>query len=255
MYHWFVNPGEETGSKSPQLEIHPELFDSHMSWLKRNGYHTISLRELYDHADKGTPLARKPVVVTFDDGTRDFARHAWSSLKRHGLSATLFVVSGEVGGTNRWDQALGEPVRELLDWDELRSMQREGLEIGSHTVSHPDLQSLDKHRATRELQDSKSVLEEKLQQPIDFLAYPFGRFKDETMKIAEEVGYRGACAVLLKHTDLLKSRRYSLRRMTIKREDRGLRFAVRFRVGRLRHRISRAEPRHDFPVDSQKVES
>jgi len=178
--------------------------------------------------DRGEALPERSLAITFDDGCRDFAEHAWPALRRHGFGATLFVVAGEVGGTNRWDQALGEPVRRLLGWDELRALAREGLEVGSHSLTHADLGAAAPAAAERELRVSRELLEDRLERPVRLLAWPFGRFSPHALRLAGAAGYRGACAVLLRRGDLFRSDRYRLRRLTVKRQDRGLRFRLRF---------------------------
>lgn len=238
MYHWFVPEGHDSGSRSPQLEVTPQRFEEHLAWLARRGYQTITLSRLYDHVEQGTPIPQRPVVITFDDGTRDFARHGWPALRRHGFVATQFIVAGEVGGVSRWDRDRGEPDRELMDWDEIRQLADEGLEIGSHTMTHPDLAATADDVVLREMLESRVLLENKLDRPIEFLAYPYGSFTYATERYAEAAGYRGACAVLLRKSDVFRSDRFRLRRLTAKRDDRGLRFSLRFAAGRVKHRIA-----------------
>lgn len=182
-------------------------------------------------------------MITFDDGCRDFAVHGWPALRARGFPATMFVVAGEVGTTNRWDRPRGEPERPLLDWDEIRRMGDEGLEVGSHTLTHPDLSATPDAEALTELRESRTLLEDRLQRRVEFLAYPFGRFTSRTEEIARAAGYRGACAVLLRLRDLGRSERFTLRRLTVKRQDGPLRFPLRLRIARsVAHRIEGRGP-------------
>jgi peptidoglycan/xylan/chitin deacetylase (PgdA/CDA1 family) len=114
----------------------------------------------------------------------------------------LRVVSDEerVEGVARLREALrvgpSRPVPGLmLSWDEARAMSRGGIRFGSHTVSHPVLSRVGRDRARRELQDSKSAIEERLGLSVEGFAYPNGTpadFLPETKALVRECGYRFA---------------------------------------------------------------
>lgn len=111
------------------------------------------------------------------------------------FSATLYVVSGLVGATARWLGDLGEGNRPMLDWAALRDLQSAGVEIGAHSVSHPELDTLSWAKATHELRDSKKALEDGLGRAVTTFAYPHGYASRATRRIAEEAGYLAACRV------------------------------------------------------------
>ena len=90
-------------------------------------------------AEAVTEPKRRSVVLTFDDGCRCFRDHALPELEARGMTATLFAVSGELGGTNRWDREEGERPEELLDARDLWKIAAAGIEIGSHSRHHQDL--------------------------------------------------------------------------------------------------------------------
>ena len=229
MYHWFRRAGEPSASRSPQLEITPELFERQLAWLARAGFRGVTLARAFE------PTAASPsnVALTFDDGTLDFWEHARPALARHGFRATLFVVSGHVGGKACWERRLGEPERPLLDWDQLRELQRQGFEIGSHTETHRPLPELDDDEARAELVGSRRALAEALGAPPQFLAYPRGSHLPRHKLVAREAGYAGACGVILGWRDLAPTDRYALRRMTIKGSESMLRFRLRLALCRL----------------------
>ena len=91
------------------LNVPPEMFEQHLQWLSRGGYNSIHLADWIAYRSHGKPLPAKPVVLTFDDGYRDSADYAFPLLKKYGFSATLFVVSKFIGGTNAWDAQFGVP--------------------------------------------------------------------------------------------------------------------------------------------------
>lgn len=128
------------------------------------------------------------MLLTFDDGFRDFAEYAWPLLKRHGFSATVFLVADQIGKTNAWDHAFGEEV-ELMDWQEILRLQEEGVEFGSHTVSHAPLTGLSPADVVRECVRSRVMLEEKLKRPVDAIAYPYGDQDAAVRHLAGACGY------------------------------------------------------------------
>jgi peptidoglycan/xylan/chitin deacetylase (PgdA/CDA1 family) len=227
MYHWF-RTSEPSRSKSPQLEIAPELFAQQMARLYRAGYRTTSLENVLG----GGQLPDRPVVVTFDDGTADFWDHARPALERHGFTATLFIVSGYVGGESSWDAALGEPARPLLTWDQIRALADAGHEIGSHTHRHRPLVDLSDEEAAEELTLSRSTLSEKLGREPKLFAYPRGFYEERHKQLVRAAGYAGACAVILNWGQLRRSDRYELKRMTIKGSESMLRFRLRVALSR-----------------------
>jgi peptidoglycan/xylan/chitin deacetylase (PgdA/CDA1 family) len=222
MYHWFRPAGEPSRSRSPQLEIEPALFDRQIAALAARGYRTVPLDEVL--AGRKSPGS---IVITFDDGTRDFWEHARPTLQRHGFTATLFVVTGHVGGMSEWDAALGEPPRPLLDWEQIGALYAGGFEIGSHTHRHRELTALDDAAAEEELALSREVLAQRLGRPPRFLAWPRGAYHERHKRLARHVGYDGACAVILGLDDLWRSDPYNLKRMTIKGTEAMGRFGLR----------------------------
>jgi peptidoglycan/xylan/chitin deacetylase (PgdA/CDA1 family) len=233
MYHWLRPAGCVSQSRSPQLEITPERFDRQLTLLRGAGYETVSLARALGLEGGGERLPRRPIVLTFDDGTADFWEHARPALARHGLVATLFVVSGHVGGRSVWDRALGEPDRPLLDWEQLARLRQEGFEIGSHTHGHRPLIGLPDAEAREELARSRREIGERLGAAPRFVAYPRGFYTARDKALAREVGYEGACAVILYWRQLWRSDRYELKRMTIKGGEPLLAFRLRLRLSRL----------------------
>ncbi|MEN6371528.1 MAG: polysaccharide deacetylase family protein [Armatimonadota bacterium] len=208
MYHRIMDfPGDG-------LSVHPEDFRRQMEYLASHGYHTVNLSMLHDHLTKGTPLPRKPVVITFDDGYEDNFTNAMPVLKKHGMTAIVFVISDWIGKQNEWEvQRPGRPVCRTMDLDQLREWLDAGLEIGAHTVSHPRLSELTEEEIARELTDSKKALESLLNVPVDFLCYPYGNFDGRVRRLAS-ASYKAALAIssgtTIWHNDL-----YALRRVSV----------------------------------------
>jgi peptidoglycan/xylan/chitin deacetylase (PgdA/CDA1 family) len=232
MYHWLRPKGVPSSSRSPQLEITPELFGRQMAMLSRAGYRPVPLgRAVRAGGDEAPP--RRSIVITFDDGTLDFWEHAKPILARHGFTATLFVVTGQVGGHSAWDRELGEPDRPLMSWDQIRQLHRAGFEIGSHTHTHRPLTELTEAEVRSELDRSRRTLADELGAVPQFLAYPRGFYTDRHKRLAREAGYAGACAVILRWRDLWRSDPYALKRMSVKGDESMFRFRMRLALCRL----------------------
>ncbi len=129
---------------------------------ERHGYRTITQRELYDALFLGKRLGPKPILVTFDDGYSDVFHKALPVLKRLDMRATAYVISGR---TLRSDTV-------FLTWHLLRALERDGVEIGSHTVEHRDLTTLSDGEALRELVQSRRAFERRLRPPGEVAGVP-----------------------------------------------------------------------------------
>jgi peptidoglycan/xylan/chitin deacetylase (PgdA/CDA1 family) len=146
-------------------------------------------RRAHDVSGKG----RKKLVLTFDDGTRDFLEYALPVLQEFNFSATLFIVTGMVGGMRAWSDLPPVPI---MSADELRSLQAMGFTIGAHTVSHRRLSSLNDDEAREEIALSKQTLGDLLGAPVGWFAYPYLAENDQTRALVREAGYAGACGGL-----------------------------------------------------------
>lgn len=153
------------------ISVDEATFRGHADWLAGEGPSVVPLGELLDRDDD-----EELVALTFDDGFRNFGSTAWPILRERGLPATVFVVSGRTGSTNEWGGRSDPdvPVLDLLDWDEIGALAGEGVEIGSHTRTHPRLAGLDADRLEDEVAGAAEEIETRLGlRPAGF-AYPYG---------------------------------------------------------------------------------
>jgi len=185
MYHRVAPSG---AAATARWRLAPEAFEEQLRYLRDAGFHSVTLDQWREAAQTKKPLPGRAVLLTFDDGYRDFAEYAWPLLKQYGFSAIMFLVAGKIGGTNDWDRAFGDEV-ELMDWEEILALQKEGVEFGCHTVTHAPLTGLSPVELVRELARSRAILEEKLKCPVDAMAYPYGDQDRAVQHLTGACGY------------------------------------------------------------------
>src|SRR6266568_4934854 len=149
------------------LSIAPERFRDQMEWLAGSGIRVAPLAELRNDSES--------IALTFDDGFRNFLQHGLPILEKYRLPATVFVVTGYCGRNNRWPgQNAGIPELELMSWAELRDVAALGIELGAHTVNHPNLTGIPELQVAGELYDCKAAIEDQTGKPVRSFAYPYG---------------------------------------------------------------------------------
>jgi peptidoglycan/xylan/chitin deacetylase (PgdA/CDA1 family) len=139
----------------------------------------------------GKPVPADAVVVTFDDGFRDFATAALPELIRRDIPVTLYATTGALAPMNR--SLL--PHARMLTLRQLPELAGAGVEFGAHTHRHPQLDTLRAPDVMAELTLPKQILENVLGSEVDLLAYPHGYSSPEVRSLTEQAGYRGAFAV------------------------------------------------------------
>jgi len=181
------------GSRYPKNYVTPEQFDAQLAFLRRLGYRSISFGDYLSYRKGRGRLPRRPVIITFDDGYRSNREIALPLLERHGFTATVFLVAGQIGRTNAWD--LDEPQEPLLNAADIQAMQAAGVEFQSHTTSHPRLTRIPPAAALEELRSSRVRLAELLGRPVRVLCYPYGEHNEETKGLARDAGYEAAVII------------------------------------------------------------
>lgn len=190
MYHRVAPDG---AAERRRWRVSPDAFDAQMRTLCRLGYHATTLAEWQHAVAAKRSLPGRPLILTFDDGYTDLAEYAWPILRRHGLRALAFVVTGSVGRWNEWDA--GGESEPLLDWPALRQMRDDGMEFGAHSVSHRRMTSLSPADSFAEALHSRRRLREELGIAADTFAYPFGNEDPIQQSLIGAAGYQFGLSV------------------------------------------------------------
>lgn len=188
------------------LVLPPARFARQMRALRALGYRGLSMRDLVPYL-RGERTG-KVVGITLDDGYVNNFDHALPVLCELGFTATSFVVSGQLGGSNVWDAAAGIPRARLMNAHHLREWLAFGMEVGAHTRSHVHLPHCDPARARSEIAHSRDDLEQALGVSVRSFCYPYGEYRDDHVEMARAAGFETATtsdsARARCHDDLLR---------------------------------------------------
>jgi hypothetical protein len=176
-YHVIGDP--PAGAPFPELYVGRGVFAAQLRWLRSHGYHAVSLRRVYDYWRRGLALPPKPIVLSFDDGYRGQFTNARPLLERY-----------------HWPGVLNLAVQNVLDGKltvrQLRTMVRDGWEVDAHSLTHPDLTTLDRAELRRQVAGSRAWIRKRLHVPVDFFCYPAGRYDAAVVAAVRAAGFLGA---------------------------------------------------------------
>lgn len=185
MYHYVEYVTDEKDTTRQLLNTYPHVLDAQIKTLKEAGYTFLTHKELSDILMNKSPLPKKPVVLTFDDGYRDFYTDAYPILKKYQVKATQYVISGLL-----YDKNYMTPVQ-------VSEIAQDGLvEIGAHTVDHPWMKNQSVEYVKFEAEESKKQLEKLTGHPVTSFAYPYGAFDLQTIEAVKKAGFTSAVSTI-----------------------------------------------------------
>jgi peptidoglycan/xylan/chitin deacetylase (PgdA/CDA1 family) len=197
VYHHIRTSLPDGSRTERRLTVTVENFDEQMKYVRENGYHVITFADLVNCLNNVGRLPPKPVIISFDDGWDDQFVYALPKLEEYHYTATFFVVTNFVGSPG------------FVSWSKLRTVVAEGMEIGSHSRSHPYLDKINNPGILwDQINTSKQILERQLEVAVDEFAYPYGSYNAVTASTVRLAGYKTArsCCV-----DGVQSDAYALR--------------------------------------------
>ena len=202
MYHSISD--EEEAAVHPYFRITTSraAFSSQMKYLYQNDYKACTPQEAVDSLNHSSIPSTKRVVITFDDGYRDFYREAFPILNQFNFTASVFLPTAYIG-----DKTMKFKARDCLTWSEINELQRYGITFGSHTITHPRLRSLNREALKKEVTVSKTIIEEKTGTAVETFCYPFAfpqtdsEFKKMLREFLCQAGYRQGFTTMIGRAD------------------------------------------------------
>lgn len=202
MYHSISRDTERGVHPYYRIVTTPEVFTQHMTFLTDHGYQAISLgaavRLLRGEYGVSEKMPAKPVVITFDDGYRDFYFNAYPILDKYGFSANVFLPAALIK-----DRPGQFKARQCLTWREVKELHNEGIVFGSHTMTHPQLRTMRKADIEFELRCSKDTIEDRLGSTVESFSYPYAfpegdaSFVAYLLKALMQYGYKSGVSTII----------------------------------------------------------
>jgi peptidoglycan/xylan/chitin deacetylase (PgdA/CDA1 family) len=174
MYHELELPGRKLCQSEPgyvRYILPVETFRSQMAWLKNSGWRGLNVGEAIRYPDEPS------VCITFDDGCETDLIAAAPLLREFGFNATFYLTAGFLGTAG------------YLNDDQVRDLDKQGFQIGCHSMTHPYLSDLPEAELKREIVDAKLKIEKIAGHAIEHFSCPGGRYDERTLQIARHAGF------------------------------------------------------------------
>jgi peptidoglycan/xylan/chitin deacetylase (PgdA/CDA1 family) len=185
-------------------DVLPAAFAAQLDWLTDHGYTTILPRDLAAHWDRGTPLPERPVIISFDDGSRDWIKTVLPMLQARGMVAEFYLTLAAIERGN-------------LTWTEVRRLAAAGNGIGAHDVHHVQLTGFGRDHASAseatmwpEVSEARRIIGVHVGVFPDSMAYVGGGYDATLERLAQEAGYTTA-RTINRGTQQDPARRFRLR--------------------------------------------
>jgi peptidoglycan/xylan/chitin deacetylase (PgdA/CDA1 family) len=185
MYHHVGEPDPAADAIRRDLSVSPDRFEAQLRYLIEHGFEPVTLDSLVTHLQLGHPLPPKPVILTFDDGFKDQYINAYPLLKKYRFVATFFIIT----------LFADEERPEYMSWSEIELLHADGMEIGSHSYTHPSLYGKSFDYVVWQVLGSKEAIEARTREPVRFFSYPSGQYDQLTIDVLRSAGYWGAVTV------------------------------------------------------------
>lgn len=197
LYHYVEYVKDYRDTMRMSLNIRRDVFEKQMQDLLKEGYSFLTVRQAGEIISRKRMMPPKAVVLTFDDGYRDFYTDVFPILSFYKIKATVFLVSEFLNHSNNLTDA---QVKELVE---------SGLvEVGGHTYSHLALTGLAKEKAIKEIYNDKRNLEDKFRIKVTSFAYPYGAFNQKAADLVKEAGYEQAVSAVRGEEQSLENKFY-----------------------------------------------
>lgn len=179
-------------------------FYRQMEFLSTSNYKVITLTKAVDIIFNKKLIDDKFIVLTFDDGCEKFYDKAFPILEKFNLPSTIYPVASYLSKYASWGSAIN-PDLKILSKRMLVDLFELGVEIGAHTMDHPKLTKLDRHKAIDQVRNSKETLEQLIGESVQSFAYPHGDYNKGTIEIVKEAGFHNAVTCISSLAEAAKS--------------------------------------------------
>jgi peptidoglycan/xylan/chitin deacetylase (PgdA/CDA1 family) len=207
-----------------RLYVTPQQFEWQLRTLRRLGFRGVSISEVL--AALSVRTESRVVGVTFDDGYLDNLTVAMPILQKYGFTATCYVVSNCIGTYNQWDAERLGVRKPLMSGAQLKQWADAGMEVGSHTGTHPRLDGLDPESVHEEVAGSRTALGRLLGREVKHFCYPFGRFVPAVADYVRMAGYQSAVSTQ-RGIACASDDRYSLPRVSVHGDSSFIKFLLK----------------------------
>lgn len=175
MYHYVSELPPDADGIRIGLTVLPNVFAQHIDYLKQENYSTISLYEMNEALEFGTPLPPKPVILTFDDGHIDHYTNVFPILQNAGFTGTFFIATQFVDNNRP----------EYMSWSQIQEMAMAGMSMEAHTKTHSDLRLRSYDFLVYEIVGSMESLDFHTGIQPRMFAYPVGRYDADTLAVVD----------------------------------------------------------------------
>lgn len=185
LYHYVEYVKDQGDTIRQSLDVTPDVFTKQVQTLVLANYTFLTASDLADILDNKMKIPEKPILLTFDDGYKDFYTDVWPILQKYHVKATIYVVPGFLDTSNYMSLA------QLLE-----VAKSDLVEVAAHTMHHMYLKDLPAKTVESEVNKSKAFLEEKLGTPIISFAYPYGAFDKQAVEMVKMAGFKTGASTL-----------------------------------------------------------
>ncbi len=182
MYHYVEVPPPDADRIRRDLTVTPANFAAQLQYLSDNGYHPVTLTDLYLNLTQGRPLPPRPIILTFDDGYRNAYTVVFPLLQQYGFVGTFFVLATPAHLENP----------DYLTWAMMKEMADAGMQIQGHGRDHVDLRGRSYDFLVYQILGIREAVEYHTGQPVRFFCYPSGQYDQATIAVVRSAGYWGA---------------------------------------------------------------
>ena len=184
------------------ITVSPTKFSKQIFYLLSKNFQFLTTERYVQ--EFFTQKSNKKVVISFDDGYVDNLWFAFQILKDLKISPIIYLTVSYIGTNILFPRYKDTSKDRFLNWQEVLQMAKDGVEFGSHTLTHSYLTKIDRKQAEREIIESKKIIEDKIGKEIKFFCYPYGDFNSEIIEIVKKTGYKGAVVVRKKGMKITK---------------------------------------------------